>query len=282
MNSSALLDSLPTAPSFHPLTGKVKSLHSFLQSRRGSMAPETQLNQTFGLLVDTARSPIKLDEAHTILAELDSDATLTELHHLCSEGEFELEKHWAERIKAAHNKKQEMRKFPYWNNYLKLAKLEITALRSVMPGLSSMLFAGSGPLPLSAYLFAAHYGMRVTNVEAEEYAADCSVAWMDPILGDKKIPCHHMDILDFTDFAGFDVVMLAALVGLTPAAKQQIVAHLHAHMQPGQLLMVRSVKGLRRLLYPEVTAQDLKGFEIVKEVHPRGEVVNSAVIARRV
>jgi len=267
---------------FHPLTGKVKDLHAFLSSRRGSMMPEQQLNQTFGMLVDTARTPLRLGEAHTILAELDSDNTLSELHHLCSEGEFELEKYWADRIRTSGNIKQEMRKFPYWNNYLKLAKLEMNALRSVMPEISSMLFAGSGPLPLSAYMFAAHYGMKVTNVEAEEYAADCSVAWMDPILGDRKIPCHHMDIQDFTAFENFDVVMMAALVGLTPAAKQQIIAHLHAHMQPGQLLMVRSVKGLRRLLYPEVTAKDLKGFEIIKEVHPRGEVVNSAVIARRV
>ncbi len=246
------------------------------------MAPEQSLNETFGQLVDAARTPIRMGEAHTILAELNSDNTLSDLHHLCSEGEFELEKYWAERIRAATNIKQEMRKFPYWNNYLKLAKLEMTALRSVMPEIGSMLFAGSGPLPLSAYMFAAHYGMKVTNVEAEEYAADCSVAWMDPILGDKKIPCHHMDIQEFTDFAHFDVVVMAALVGLTPAAKQEIIAHLHAHMQPGQLLMVRSVRGLRRLLYPEVTAKDLKGFEIVKEVHPRGEVVNSAVIARRI
>lgn len=271
-----------TPPTFHPLTGKVKDIHAILNAHRGTMAPAQSLNQAFGSLVDAARTPLRREEAHTILAELASDHTLTDLHHLCAEGEFELEKHWAERIRAASNMRQEMRSFPYWTNYLKLAKLEMNALRSVMPEIGSMLFAGSGPLPLSAYMFAAHYGMKVTNVEAEEYAADCSVAWMDPILGDRKIPCHHMNIQEFTDFQNFDVVVMAALVGLTPAAKQEIIAHLHAHMQPGQLLMVRSVKGLRRLLYPEVTAKDLKGFEIVKEVHPRGEVVNSAVIARRV
>lgn len=281
MSTSETSPNFPfSAPS--GLVEQIRGIHGFLKSRRGNMQPEAQLNSHFSSLVDIARMPApKAMVTSTILAELEGTDVLGDLHHLCAEGEFALEEHWANRIQAAAQPKKELKNFPYWNNYLKLAKLEVNAIRQVQPDAKKILFVGAGPLPLTAYIFAAHYGLDVTNLEVEESAACCALAWMEPILGVGHIPCHHMDVMDFTGFADYDVIVLAALVGLTQADKQKIVAHLNAHLKPEQLLMVRSVRGMRRLLYPVVKGSDLKGFNVVKEVHPRGEVVNSVVLARK-
>lgn len=252
-----------------------------LKNSDSGLMPGAETNRMFGSLVATARTPMALGKAETLLAELDNAIELSQLHTLCAQGEFALEQHWAERIRDAANPKKELRAFPYWNNYLKLAKLEVAALRKAAPDAKKVLFVGAGPLPLTAYIFAVHYGLDVTNLEVEESAKCCALEWMEPILGTDHIPCHHMDVMDFTGFQDYDVVVLAALVGLTQAEKQRIVAHLHTHMSPDQLLMVRSVRGLRALLYPVVKASDLQGFGVVREVHPRGEVVNSVVLARK-
>jgi nicotianamine synthase len=252
-----------------------------LKNSGGGLAPGEETNRMFGGLVAAARAPLPLAKAETVLAELHANIDIGDLHTLCAEGEFALEQHWAHRIRDAANPKKELKAFPYWSNYLKLAKLEVAALRKAAPDAKKVLFVGAGPLPLTAYIFAAHYGLDVTNLEVEESAACCALEWMEPILGAGHIPCHHMDVMDFTGFADYDVIVLAALVGLNQAEKQRIVAHLHTHMSPEQLLMVRSVRGLRKLLYPVVKGSDLAGFDVVREVHPRGEVVNSVVLARK-
>lgn len=247
----------------------------------GDLAPGEAANRMFGQLVTTARAAVRTNEATSILAEIDGSIGLGSLHMLCAEGEFAMEQHWAKRIKAAANPKKEVKVFPYWANYLKLAALEVKALRAVMPHAKKVLFVGGGPLPLSSFIMAKHYGFDLTNMDISRDAIDCAMDWMAPALGDMDIPCLHTDVNDFTDFGQFDVVIMAALVGLDKAAKHKVTTHLHQHMRADQLLMVRSVRGLRALLYPVVKAEDLAGFEVVKTVHPRGEVINSVMLARK-
>lgn len=48
----------------------------------------------------------------------------------------------------------------------------------------------------------------------------------------------------------FDVVYLAALVGMNSQAKNDMVMDIVSKMRPGALLMLRSAHSLRGLLYP--------------------------------
>lgn len=246
-----------------------------------SLMPGDETNRMFSSLVHTARAPLPLAKAETLLAELDESIGLGQLHMLCADGEFAMETYWAKRIRAAANPKKEVKAFPYWENYLKLAALEVKAIRSVMPDAKKVLFVGGGPLPLSSFIMAKHYGYEVSNMDLDDDAIDCAMAWMGPVLGNIEIPCIHTDVNDFTAFKDYDVVIMAALVGLDSTAKRKVTAHLNAHMTKEQLLVVRSVRGLRALLYPKVKAEDLSGFNVIKEVHPRGEVINSVMLARK-
>ncbi len=70
------------------------------------------------------------------------------------------------------------------------------------------------------------------------------------------------------------------MVGTTPEHKARVIAHLAAAMSPGSLLLARSARGLRTLLYPEIDPASLGGFEVLGVTHPTGEVINSVIVAR--
>lgn len=86
-----------------------------------------------------------------------------------------------------------------------------------------------------------------------------------------------------TEWSQFDVVFLAALVGMDTASKVPILAHLARKLKPGTLVVARSAQGLREVLYPVLElGESLQGigYEILGEVHPWTKVVNSIVVLR--
>ena len=80
-----------------------------------------------------------------------------------------------------------------------------------------------------------------------------------------------------------EVVFLAALVGLDSAAKLDILRDLAGQLEPGTLVLARSARGLRKVLYPVLELSgDLQrvGLEVLAEVHPWTKVVNSVIVLR--
>lgn len=53
-----------------------------------------------------------------------------------------------------------------------------------------------------------------------------------------------------TQWADFDVVFIAALVGMNTPSKLGILGTLVRKLKPGTLVVARSAKGLRGVLYP--------------------------------
>lgn len=53
-----------------------------------------------------------------------------------------------------------------------------------------------------------------------------------------------------TMWADFDVIFLAALVGMDTSSKLAILEGLVRKLKPGALVVARSAKGLRGVLYP--------------------------------
>nr|CAB3503286.1 unnamed protein product [Digitaria exilis] len=78
------------------------------------------------------------------------------------------------------------------------------------------------------------------------------------------------------DLASYDVVFLAALVGMAADEKARVVDHLGRHMAPGAALVVRSAHGARAFLYPVVDPDEIRraGFDVLA-------VINSVIIARK-
>jgi hypothetical protein len=242
------------------------------------LRPSPRVNHLFSTLV---RLVISIPDEH--VADVLDDPVVrglaARLRDLCARGEFELEAFWADAITTGADPRAELARFPYLENYRLLCRMELDALvGAVQRPVRSVAFAGSGPLPLSSFRFAQELGVPVDCLDRDPEAVAVSrrlVARLN--FGDVRVRVADVAAVDLS---GYDVVVLAALVGATPAEKAAVLRQITASMTPGAVVLIRSARGLRTLLYPAVDPQALTGLDIVSVVHPADEVINSAIVAR--
>ncbi|TKY72504.1 Nicotianamine synthase [Spatholobus suberectus] len=123
---------------------------------------------------------------------------------------------------------------------------------------TQLAFVGLGLLPLTSIMLATLY-LRHTCFHNYD---------MDPLANAKA---RDLD---------YNVVFLAALVGMDQKEKARVINHLAKFMAPGAILLLRSAHGARAFLYPVVDpSSDLKGFEVLSIFHPTDEVINSFIVA---
>lgn len=138
--------------------------------------------------------------------------------------------------------------------------MELNAIASVKPDQPLKKFAilGSGPLPLTSLCILQalkqqnHPPVSVHNVDHDSWAISASSELC------RKLG-HNKDSMNFhcadaksksLDLYDFDVVYLAALVGINNEQKNDAILEIVSNMRPGALLMLRSAHSLRGLLYP--------------------------------
>jgi SAM-dependent methyltransferase len=245
------------------------------------LAPGPLTDAAFTELVRLTTAPSSTDTQRAVLADPNVRALTPHLRRLCGAAEYELERRWATRVVASTDPGVELRAFPYYDNYRRLTRLEyhtVTGLTGARP--ARVAFVGSGPLPLTSVLLGARYRVRVDNIDIDP-AATRSAGQLADALRANRLRFHTADILDHHDFAAYDAVWLAALVGRDDAHKRTVLAHLFDQLRPGTLLLARSAHGLRTLLYPSLTLEDLGDFEPLAVLHPYSEIVNSMVVARK-
>ncbi|KAF2288328.1 hypothetical protein GH714_006195 [Hevea brasiliensis] len=248
-----------------------------------SLKPSKDVDMLFTQLVLTCMppNPIDVNKLSKKIQEMRS-----KLIRLCGEAEGLLEAHFSTILGSFENPLDHLNIFPYYSNYLKLSHLEFTILKQHYPHVPSQVaFVGSGPLPLTSIVLACKH---LTTTSFHNYDIDPSansralrLVSSHPDIS-KRFFFHTTDILNVANgLKEFDVVFLAALVGMDKEEKIRVIHHLAKHMAPGAILMLRSAHGARALLYPVVDPCDLIGFEVLSVFHPTDEVINSVVIARK-
>ncbi|KAA0048068.1 nicotianamine synthase 1-like [Cucumis melo var. makuwa] len=205
---------------------------------------------------------------------------------LCGEAESLLEHHYSTILSSHQNPLDHLSLFPYYSNYLKLTHLEFSILNHhITPPPSKVAFVGSGALPFSSIIMALKYLPKTEfhNFDLDPSAnAKASMLVAGDVELSRRMVFHTTDIMEVgsEELREFEVVFLAALVGMEREEKAKVIEHLRKNMRGGALLMLRSAYGARAFLYPVVEACDLRGFEILTVFHPTDEVINSIVLAR--
>ncbi|EMS60265.1 putative nicotianamine synthase 2 [Triticum urartu] len=171
-----------------------------------------------------------------------------------------------------------------------LSKLEYELLARYVPGgiaPARVAFIGSGPLPFSSFVLAARH-LPDTMFDNYDLCGAANDRASKLFRADKdmgaRMSFHTADVADLAgELAKYDVVFLAALVGMAAEDKAKVIAHLGTHMADGAALVVRSAHGARGFLYPIVDPQDitLGGFKVLAVCHPDDDVVNSVIIAQK-
>ncbi|CAA7033879.1 unnamed protein product [Microthlaspi erraticum] len=256
-------------------------------SKLESLKPSKNVDTLFGQLVSTCL-PTDTNIDVTKMSEEVKDMR-SNLIKLCGEAEGYLEQHFSTilgSLQEDENPLDHLHIFPYYDNYLKLSKIEFDLLSqhtSHVP--TKIAFVGSGPMPLTSIVLAKFHLPNTTfhnfDIDSHANTLASSLVSRDPDLSNRMI-FHTTDVLNANEgLDQYDVVFLAALVGMDKEAKVKAIEHLEKHMAPGAVLMLRSAHALRAFLYPIVDSSDLKGFQLLTIYHPTDDVVNSVVIARK-
>ncbi|KAF4374331.1 hypothetical protein F8388_002229 [Cannabis sativa] len=267
------------------LITKICDLYSKI-SNLESLKPSKDVDTLFTELVHTCIPPCpKFDIDHLPKRVQNIRSNLI---RLCGEAEGLLESHFSAILASFKNPLNNLKVFPYYNNYLKLGHLEYQILSQHLNNKQpkKIAFVGSGPLPLTSIVLASNHLTKTIfhNYDIDVSANSKASALMvnDDDLSTRMV-FKSTDVMDVTsELSQYDVVFLAALVGLDKKDKVKVIEHLGKYMAPGSLLMLRSAHGARVFLYPVIdTDCDLQGFEVLSVFHPTDEIINSVVIARK-
>ncbi|GJT85980.1 nicotianamine synthase, S-adenosyl-L-methionine-dependent methyltransferase [Tanacetum coccineum] len=208
----------------------------------------------------------------------------SKLIRLCGEAEGLLEAHFSTILGSFKNPLHHLNIFPYYSNYLKLGRLEYDILNkhcstTTQKTPERVAFIGSGPLPFTSIVLASYHLKDTTfhNYDIDSMANSMAsrLVSADHDLS-KRMVFHTADIMDVTDdLKNYDVIFLAALVGMNIEDKNKVIQHLAKYMAPGAILMLRSAHGARAFLYPVVDPNALHGFDVLSIFHPDDDVINS-------
>lgn len=264
-------------PSPDEVAAVLEDLCARLETRT-DLRPGPEVNALFGALVALVLATPP-DHAGPLLADPAMHAVRSRLPGLCGRGEHLLEMAWAARIAGSPQPREELERFPYIDNYRQLTRMELDALAGVVAGpVRRVAVVGAGPLPLTSLFWGAGVGAPVLNVDRDA-AALASGRRVAAALGARD-QAFVLEDATAADLSGCDVVVLAALVGASTEDKRGILRRLAARMDPGAVLLARSARGLRTLLYPAVDVAALEPLDLQAVVHPVHEVINSVVLAR--
>lgn len=197
----------------------------------------------------------------------------------CAACEYEIERRFAIECLKAKSLEQAMINYRSYQRYVAMMSQEIESLRALYhKPIQKVLFCGSGPLPISAFILRRELGIEVFTLDYDSQTNDITCEM------NQKLPAHlrlkhiHSNYYDFNDFAEFDLVMLAALVGISPDEKKSAMKHLNCNLHQQQLALVRTAEGLRSLFYAQIPEEALEGFKILKKVAATPTTFNASMV----
>ncbi|KAF1846284.1 Nicotianamine synthase [Cucurbitaria berberidis CBS 394.84] len=290
------------ALSAHQLFTEIESIYNELRTI-ASLAPRDRVNNLLTRLVSLCISPHSTTFMSHFSSILGVKELCADLRPLCAAAEGELERHWARRIIDStaniqgegpnQDTKSLLHTFPYYQNYIDLSRLECSILEASLACSSTppakIAFIGSGPLPLTSLCVSDRYpNATVHNIDRDASALEvsqelCNQLGYGPRMTFADEDVSQVDSKEKKDWKTFEVVFLAALVGMDTHSKLSILSSLALKLQPGTLVVIRSAQGLRSVLYPvfELTDDIEKiGYEVLVESHPWTKVVNSIIVLR--
>ena len=190
---------------------------------------------------------------------------------------FSLEMRLAESVALHPEPWSEIMHFTYYPNYVVLARMEYggAGLKSG----DSVVFLGSGPLPLSLICLAKAHGIKGVGIEQDQKVAEISRRVIQTLELGHLITILHGDHFSLPLKESCALVM----VGADAVPKKDIFEHLAHVFPPGQRISYRIYeKGLRRLLDDQSTFELPPEFFEYARVRPEPPVNNTCVFAMRV
>lgn len=203
-----------------------------------------------------------------------------EINSICANAEYELEMDFAKKIIQSDSPEMILESFLYYQNYLNLVQLEYLNMSFFQPNISHILFLGSGPLPLSAIILAQRYHLHITLVDVSKQALEISKQVIQKLNLEKNFDFICEDATTYSSQKKYDFVIGASLLFQTKWSENHILKNIKQNLFFPYLLL-RSSDGFKQLLYRKIPKTTMKKhFDILLEIHPRNEIINSIFILK--
>lgn len=225
--------------------------HTILKEEKDLSPNNERINKTLSSLVKQLTPSMHEAEAEKMLAHPDIQSIRKEMLHLLSLAESRMEEFYAKHYLGKVDALADFSDFIYWRNYVELVKVEVERLRDVLPSFfpSSMVFVGTGPLPLSALLIQEQLQVPALCLDIDPYAYFLGKELVEKADGRYESDYALSDGALF-DYSGYDLIWIASLVPNKEAVMKRIY-----ETNPEAIVAIRSVDGIHKLLYEPVDAE---------------------------
>jgi hypothetical protein len=268
------------SPKVAAVVRQVVAAHALLMSESDITPRNDKINGALRALVELLLCSYDPFESAAILDDAEIVALKDSLLARLSEAEFALECFWFEHFLGRTSLGlRDLETFTYWRYYERLLGMEMQVLsdlagqhRAFAKDEERIAFVGGGPLPLSAILLHAQTAAPVVCIDSNAVACDGARRLMS-MLGICGVTVIHADGADF-DYQGFSIIVIASLVEKKTAVARRIVETCKE-----ALVAVRTVEGVRALLYrpADVVALQSAGLTLAGRTTPDAETINATL-----
>lgn len=244
-----------------PLSWRIQRSYQQIASLKEFKMNEATM-ALFSELMTLVSNDHQPDVIRNIVNENYFKAICNPMQRLFAQAAYFYELHWAQKIINANNPKKVLEQdYPYLDHYQRACTLEQQALTAhAKQPLKRVLMIGSGPLPMTSILLA-RQGIQVDNLDIKDEANRFATQLCEELNPSTSMRFITSNVLDYNAIHDYDAIWLAAMAG-GHQLKPRILDHLYQNMQSGTLLLARTACNLRVMLYPEITAEDLKAFKL--------------------
>jgi hypothetical protein len=190
---------------------------------------------------------------------------------------FALENAWSHRLLRSES--MTFKDYPQYPIYTQLCEHLHQKIQQHAPLANLFLFVGGGPLPSTALILANEKGYKGHIIDSHSQACTCSGCLIKK-LGIKNLSVETACGCHF-GYEHFPIIILAAQAGLDEKTKDLIIARIEKTARPNTLILLRSSKGVRRLLYPEVRRTNFGSLKVIEEESPEKDTLSHLVILRK-
>ncbi len=234
------------------------------------------LQEAFSRLDTLAAMKVDEETVYEILEADELQPVLSAISRLRNIYGLRLEIEQAKALLASHDPWSEIRGFTFYNNYLELASMEQRGA-NLMSG-DSIIFLGSGPLPLSLIIMCSRYNLKGMGIERDASYAELARRLIDHLDMSHQISIVQGDHFSLPRELRCNLLMVAAMA----RPKQEIFNQLAAILPEGSLVSYRLYeKGLRRILDMEEPFILPSRFVSHCRIRPLPPVNNTVVVIRR-
>lgn len=175
----------------------------------------------------------------------------------------------------------DLRSFPYWDHYVALVATEMRGLAAACSSCAvgtseSVAFVGAGPFPLSVFLLQREMGTAVTCLDKDETACAAAMRLVRLLGLEGQIAFRAVDGARH-DYRRHPLVFVASLV----PNKREVIVQIQ-RTRPGAVVALRSVDGVRQLLYEAVDEGEVAalGCSFLGRTIADHQIINSTLFYR--